>query len=420
MCGLDLHDRAGDVGVLEAEERQVDRDDHVDVRIGEHRFERLAIVLDRSGGDHVDGIPDGGGGRQEAPELRFRFVRELGHLHALFADGVGAHDAGAAGVRDDGDPVALRNRAVGEDLGGCEEILEGELADDARLAQERVGGEVGACKTARVGGCGGGACGRAARLECEHGLLLGEARGDAAEVCGILDGLHVEKDLPDVFVPLPVFKRGLGVHVGLVADRNELREAEVEVAENVEDAPTERTGLGDEADVAALGQRFGKAGVHAHGGMRVDDAETVRPHAAHAVAADAFEKLGLEPGAFSPRFLEACGDHAQALDALFVALVDRLKHEACVHDDDGKVHFAGNVEHRRIGGQAFDDAALRVDRIDGAGVAVFTQALHDVRADGVLLGGGADDRDRAGLHDLVEDVHKSCQIEGWVRGGLSR
>lgn len=84
--------------------------------------------------------------------------------------------------------------------------------------------------------------------------------------------------------------------------------------------------------------------------MRVDDAETVRPHAAHAVAADAFEKLGLEPGAFSPRFLEACGDHAQALDALFVALVDRLKHEACVHDDDGKVHFAGNVEHRRIGG----------------------------------------------------------------------
>lgn len=173
---------------------------------------------------------------------------------------------------------------------------------------------------------------------------------DAAEVYGILDGLHVEKDLPDVFVSLPVFKRGLGVHVGLVADRNELREAEVEVAENVEDAPTERTGLGDEADVAALGQRFGKAGVHAHGGMRVDDAETVRPHAAHAVAADAFEKLGLEPGAFSPRFLEACGDHAQALDALFVALVDRLKHEACVHDDDGKVHFAGNVEHRRIGG----------------------------------------------------------------------
>ena len=211
-----------------------------------------------------------------------------------------------------------------------------------------------------------GARSRTAGLEREHGLDLGHARGKLAEVCRILDGLHVEKNLTDVVLILPVFDGVFGIDVGLVADGDELRKADAEVLQNVENAAAQRARLRDEADVTAHRKRFGKAGVHAHVRMRVDPAQAVGPHAAHAVFLDAFVELSFHFGAFFDGLLKARRDHDEALDALFVALINRGKHKLGVNDDHGHVYGAFDVEHARIGLKPFDHAALGIDRVDAA------------------------------------------------------
>ena len=139
--------------------------------------------------------------------------------------------------------------------------------------------------------------------------------------------------------------------------------------------------------------------------MRVDDAETVGPHRAHTVTADAFEQLLFQRGPFGARFLEARRDDAQAPDAFGVALVDGGENEIAVDDDDREVDFARNFADRTVHRAPFDDAALRIDRIDLSPEAVLGQTLHQVRSDGVCARGGADHGDGAGLHDVVQNAH---------------
>ena len=362
-------------------------------------------MFDRRRGDHVDGVLHGGGGGKERTQLRLRFVGELRHLHAVLAHGVGRHDARPPGIRDDRHAVALRNRARGENLGRGEKLLKREFADDARLAKERVGRLVGAGERTRVGGSGARARGRTPGLQGENGLFLRDAASKEAEVRRILNRLHVEENLLDVLFVLPVFQRRLGVDVRLVADRDELRKAEVEVLEDVEDAAAERARLRDKADAAALGKAFGKAPVEPHVGVRIDDAEAVGPHRAHAVAADAFEKFLFEGRPFGSGFLEARRDDAQPPDALGVAFVDGGENKVAVDDDDREIHVARNFADRTVHRAPFDDAALRIDRIDFSPEAVLGQTLHQVRSDGVCARGGADHGDGAGLHDVVQNAH---------------
>ena len=133
MISADSHQFTGNIDVFEAKERQVNHHHHVDIRVGQNRFDRTAVVFQRGRGDHVDGIFHRSGCRQEGTQFRLCFVTDRGHLHAEFTDRIGRHDAGTAGIGDDRHAVALRNWAVGEHFGGGEEVFERHFADDAGL-----------------------------------------------------------------------------------------------------------------------------------------------------------------------------------------------------------------------------------------------------------------------------------------------
>ena len=236
MLRLDVHQSLGHVGVFQAQEGQVDRNDHIDALVGQNGLEGAAVVFERGRSDHVHGVIDAGGRGQKASQRLFGALREFGHAHAVVDHAVGGHDARAARIGDDAHAVALGNRAVGKDLGGRKELLEAVFADDARLAQQRFGGPIRARQRAGVRARGRGARGRAAGLEGEDGLALTHARSQVPEVGRILDRLHVEQNLADVVLILPVFDGVFSVHVGLVADRDELRKADAQIGQDVENA----------------------------------------------------------------------------------------------------------------------------------------------------------------------------------------
>ena len=98
---------------------------------------------------------------------------KVGDLQAVAHRGVHGHDAQAAGVGDDGHPVALGQRLDGEGQGIVEEFLQGFHPEDAALGEEGVVGLIGAGQGPGVAGGGPGPGGGAARLDGQNGLGLG-------------------------------------------------------------------------------------------------------------------------------------------------------------------------------------------------------------------------------------------------------
>ncbi len=96
-------DGVEDVARIGEDRRHVDHQRGVDARVVEHRGERLLVLGDPGRSDHVDRIRERGGRGQERGESLPRRLGQLGHLEAEVDAGVGRHDAGAAGVGDDGD-----------------------------------------------------------------------------------------------------------------------------------------------------------------------------------------------------------------------------------------------------------------------------------------------------------------------------
>ncbi len=96
--------------------RTGDDDGHRNVVVRKDCFEGCLEALGGSIADNVDRVVDVGLIRHLFAESGERLVAELRELQVRVADGVGRHHAGAAGVRDDGDFVPVRERLAGENL----------------------------------------------------------------------------------------------------------------------------------------------------------------------------------------------------------------------------------------------------------------------------------------------------------------
>ena len=113
-------------------------------------FHGLAVGFAGRIAQHVHGIVHRRRGRQQLLKLRAGVVVELRHCEAGHFDGVGHHDAGAARVGDDGDPVAGRQRLVCQGGDDVEQVLYGFDPDNARALERAVVRRVGARKASRV------------------------------------------------------------------------------------------------------------------------------------------------------------------------------------------------------------------------------------------------------------------------------
>ena len=216
-----------------------------------------------------------------------------------------------------------------------------------------------------------------------------------------MDGFHVQEDLLDVLFVFPVFHSRFSIDIGLVTNGDELSKTQIQILQNIQDTTAQCTGLGHETDIATFGQCFGKATVHTNRGMGIDHAQAVRTHATHTVSANLFKQGLFCSQTFRPRFLETGRNDYQTLDALFVALINRLQHKLAIDHNDGQIDLTRNVQNRRVSLQAFNHATLRINGINRTGKTVLLESLHDVGADRVGLRRSANHCDRAGLHDVI-------------------
>ena len=100
-------------------------------------------------------------------------------------------------------------------------------ADDAGLLEERVDGDVEARQRRRVARRGARAGRRAARLDGDDRLAARDLGRDAGELARVPEALEVEDDHRGARVVGPVAEQIVARDVGLVADRDERRDADV-------------------------------------------------------------------------------------------------------------------------------------------------------------------------------------------------
>ena len=187
--------RLGDIVCAGRQRADEDGDDGVHRRVSGDNPDRLLVVLGARRRDHVHRIGDGGVGREPLREpIAGRLGQRLDPQPAGSA-GVRADDPRPAGVGDDGDPVAGRERLVGQQRGHVEELAHRVGADDAGVSEHRVDGRVaGGEQRPRVRGRGALARRRAPRLHRHDGLVPGNVPGEAAELARVAERLEVEQD----------------------------------------------------------------------------------------------------------------------------------------------------------------------------------------------------------------------------------
>ena len=224
--GHDTVDRDGDVVGGSGHGWHEQDDERVEVRIAEHRGERLPVRVGRGAAQHVDGIREARLGREERCELRARLLGRLGELEPHGVAYVGAQDPQPPGVGEEADAPALRLGLARKQGADVDQLLERGGPDHTGLVEEGVDGCFGAGERGRVRARG--ALPRQGRpaLQRQDRLPSRDPPGQPPEPARVAEGLEVEQHDVCVRIVLPPLEQVVRRHVGLVPDRDERRETQ--------------------------------------------------------------------------------------------------------------------------------------------------------------------------------------------------
>ena len=400
----DLRDDLADLVDVRHGLRGQDDQTHVDAGIFEDFFAGgfVAVVLRVT--DHVDRVAEGSGSRKLFAEGVFRGVRDRREGQAVAFGSVGRHDAGAAGVGDDGETIAARHRLVAVQSGVVEQLGDRINALDAGLHEQCLVDRVVTGKRTGVAGDGFRARGGTAGFQHEDRLFLfvEDLRGDFLEFRTAGDGFQIHRDHFRVRVVGQVVEQVDLVDVGFVSERNEFAEAHVAFFGKVKDRGAERAGLADEGEGAGFRGLRGERGVHFRVVFSIQDTEAVRTDEAHALFVDQFDELFFKFGTGGVDFFETGGNADEGFDAFFGAFFGRLKDEFARNDDDCEVHITGNVFDGGVGFDSQHFRGFRVDRVDRAAFEGVQQVLQNVVSAGLRLRGSSNNRDGFRIEQRVK------------------
>ena len=204
-------------------------------------------------------------------------------------------------------------------------------------------------------------------------------------------------------------------HVGLVPDRDEAGDADVEALGVVEDCQPQRSALCRHGD-ATSGRRYRrKCRVQADGGIAIEQAHAVWSDQTAAGPPDAVDERGLAGTTVFATLAEAGADHADRAHVLADALVDGCQHLIRRDDDHRQIDRSGDVPDSRVGGDPVDLLRTGMDRHHGSGEAIGDEIVQDFRSDFAALAIGADDRDSARFE---ERFHRRRRGGARARRGL--
>ena len=189
-----------------------------------------------------------------------------------------------------------------------------------------------------------------------------------------------------------------GADVGLVADRDELGEAQAPRRAARKHAAEHGSALRNEARRSGRQRVHLENRVHAerHAPLNVDEPHAVGPEHAHAELARTRDQPRLPLCTFRPGVGKAVAENRRHPHAASAALLECALHRIAWRHDEGVVDRFRRLGKTAPGTLAQHFAARSVDRHDAAGVAVLAQVAQGARSVFCSVAGCADQRDRAG------------------------
>ena len=262
--------------------------------------------------------------------------------------------------------LPLGRRLVGQGQRAVEKLFAALDLDGPGLLAGGAEGGVNAGQRAGVRCRGPLAAGRAAGFQRQHRLArCCQAQGiDKSRAA--FDILKIEGDDVAVDHHRPAREDVGFVDISFVADAEQPAEANATADRPVDDAAAEGAALGEEGDVAARRHARDKGRVQRQ--MRVDDADAVGPHDAHAIAPGDLDDLFLDGNALAADLAESAGDDHGRLDAALAAGLDDRRHGRRRNDDDCQLDWIRHGADVRVAAHAQNLIGLGIDRVDGAGV----------------------------------------------------
>ena len=266
-----------------------------------------------------------------------------------------------AAVGGEGDPPALRPPVREQAHGDVHDLLRrghqldagtnAGSADRSEVTRERTGVRAGRAR-AHLGGAAGQEHDRRTCLDC--GLA------GARELTAVAEVLEVDSDQPGGLVRGERLDQLGRLHVRLVPQRNEAREAEPELGPDHADLEREVAALRDETDRPGL--QLLRAELEL--GAGVVDTEAIGPDQDSAGAADSLDDRTLARRPLVAHLAEAGADQDDAFRAGVERSVDCLLHPGGGDGDDDELRCLGELGQRRVRLAAEDLAALAVDEED--------------------------------------------------------
>ena len=214
--------------------------------------------------------------------------RSLGQRRQLQAPRlarVGREDSRPARVREDGDAPPPGTRLMSEQRRDVEQLLERLVAHHAGLAKQRVDDDVRSPASAPV-------CEDAARAPAAMRpaltAMIGLRRATRRAICANCRGLPKLSRYSRITSvsgrPAQYCDQVVARHVGLVADRDERRDAEPQLRARSRGSPARARPLCDDIATRPPAGSRRERRVQPHRGIGVDDAHAVRPDHADARA----------------------------------------------------------------------------------------------------------------------------------------
>ena len=356
--------------------------------------------------ERIEGAADAGNRRQRLS----RFQREVGQRNVEAVRAIGQNAAHRARHADDRGArigrIIARPAMIGQQAGAEKQVVCVVAANHAILPEHRVIHRIVADQrtgmrqrglAADVGGTGLHHQARFAQLRrAPHGGAKPRTMGETLGKQGDHTGVAI---FDQVFEALDV------VNVGLVAGADHQTEADAALLRTVDHRGCQRPALRHQTDRTGeqgARQKTGRA-EQIDAGVAVDITKAIRPQEADPMRARQRHQRQFACLAFSAGLGEAAADHRDRLHALGATLGQQRRDPGFGYHQQRGIDAARNRRQIGVAGQAADALKARIDRIDGAAIAMALQVFdepsrHAVarrRIEGAAL--GTDDCDTAGV-----------------------